>query len=537
MSGRRDEADEAYSRTAVQALQKWPDDLRDVEHAKAWLLAVARNICMDLYRERRRSREISLDSDVDETQGDRAVFALPVLPGPEDQYVEREQGLLLRACIDQLPPLLRHTATLHFVGEMPYGDVARQLGITEVNVRKRIQQARERLRAAVRTSSARVLHARPRVPTPPPPGEPLVPHAMMVTTATGLQRDVVLELPLPRGSDARRAERLQSNIHMHPRSRSARLELARLFASRGLLDEAVPLYRFVLAKQCFPIRPWLELGAVLEALGQTNEAAALYASGAVEAGREADRAHLRALELFLRRLLRQARLVLHEAIARTPDSARDHRLLGRVALECGDLAGAVQSLEHCLELEPCDPLAPLLLHRAWAVAGRPDEARAQLERALAADPKHPAALERLIAELSDGSEEERRRAETLLPALRAVAPDTAGTRGCQSLVMRAAGMRDSEAPIAGYVGLHLRHAAAWRWLAAVRRRSGLAALGAATMARDLDPSDRDSWLELCGVLAAATNPVEARRVAEAVRTRFPHDCQLLRAAALLAPHI
>lgn len=153
MRGDYDAADEACSRTAVQAFRKWRTDFSDAEHAKAWLLTIARNSCIDVYRERRKRHEISLDHHAADLPSSALMFA--ATHDPERQYAAREQSRLARACIEELPPLLRQAATLHFVSEMPYVEVARRLGITEVNARKRIQQARQRLRSAIDNGSLR----------------------------------------------------------------------------------------------------------------------------------------------------------------------------------------------------------------------------------------------------------------------------------------------------------------------------------------------------------------------------------------------
>ena len=353
MHGHRDDADEAYSRTAMQALQGWPGDdfFNDGNHAKAWLLTVARNVCWDLYRERKKRREVSLESEVDETRGGRITILFATFPHPEQQYVEREQRRILRVSMNHLPPLLRDTAMLHFLRDMPYRDVARHLGITEANVRKRIQQAREQLRIAVRTP---VRGVAPPVKTRP--REESVLHRVRIG-----DRDVWLELPLPHRDDPRRLERLQANFERHPRGGRKRLELARVLASRGRLEEAIPHYRAIVAKQCFPPHPWLELGAILEALGRVAEAIAIYETGSVEVGRCDDRLHLHALALFTRGALDDAQSTISQAIACDPDCARHHRLQGRIAFARADAAVAIASLERCLAIEPRDAIATLLL--------------------------------------------------------------------------------------------------------------------------------------------------------------------------------
>ncbi len=85
-----------------------------------------------------------------------------------------------------------------------------------------------------------------------------------------------------------------------------------------------------------------------------------------------------------------------------PDDPRGPRLLGRMYLEQGLLAGAIQSLERAVDLAPDDPDARADLGLALQTAGHSDRARACYLRVLEARPDHDAALRGLarLAELA-----------------------------------------------------------------------------------------------------------------------------------------
>ncbi len=169
--GQRHDAEDAVSLTAMKALQSYPS-VADQGHALAWLLTIARHVCIDVQRKNshRRRHEVSLDDD---PYG--AGIAMP----PVDRHFDPERALLrseedarVRDVLAALPPRLRPVAELHLLREVGYGDIARELGMSPANVRKQMQSVRAHLRgevlrrpaatcAAARTDAPRTLIALP----------------------------------------------------------------------------------------------------------------------------------------------------------------------------------------------------------------------------------------------------------------------------------------------------------------------------------------------------------------------------------------
>lgn len=108
-----------------------------------WLLRLTYNRCMDLYRARKRSRSIVEDLETLPSESAEVAARGASL---EQELLDNERAALLRDCIDRLPPRLRSVMELHLGAEMQYPEIAAALEITEVNVRKRMQQARALLR-------------------------------------------------------------------------------------------------------------------------------------------------------------------------------------------------------------------------------------------------------------------------------------------------------------------------------------------------------------------------------------------------------
>jgi RNA polymerase sigma factor (sigma-70 family) len=136
MKGNQSEAEDAFGATMLRAYESFPRQTGQVVNARAWLGRLLHNICVDAYR-RRRCQETS------EAEGGKSLMASQEVgaPSPEALLLRRELGSQLRQHILALPPRLRAPSTLRFLEEMSYDDIASELGMTNCNVRKRIQHA------------------------------------------------------------------------------------------------------------------------------------------------------------------------------------------------------------------------------------------------------------------------------------------------------------------------------------------------------------------------------------------------------------
>lgn len=108
-----------------------------VEHPREWLLAVARNACLDLLR--RSGRWVHRDEPLDVPD-----------PGedcdPARQYQRRELAARLRELIDRLPEPQRSLVVLFDLQGLDGATCARILGINTNQVKVYLHRARRRLR-------------------------------------------------------------------------------------------------------------------------------------------------------------------------------------------------------------------------------------------------------------------------------------------------------------------------------------------------------------------------------------------------------
>ena len=123
----RGEAEDVFQETFLAALRAYPR-LRPQSNLRSWVMTIAHRKALDAHRSRRRRPE--------------PVGDLPERPGrPED---DGDPGVWRR--VRGLPPKQREAVVLRFVGDLPYHDVARTMGTSEVAARQNVRLALGRLR-------------------------------------------------------------------------------------------------------------------------------------------------------------------------------------------------------------------------------------------------------------------------------------------------------------------------------------------------------------------------------------------------------
>lgn len=115
--------------------------VRDDQHVRAWLAAVAGNEARQVMRRQRRQtvREISLDAFADEPHG---IGSATGRVGEDD----RDTNLDLMAALRQLDPQDRAIVAMRYALGLSSFEIARAIGMSAPGVRSRLQRSLERLR-------------------------------------------------------------------------------------------------------------------------------------------------------------------------------------------------------------------------------------------------------------------------------------------------------------------------------------------------------------------------------------------------------
>ena len=130
-SDSEDAVQEAFVR-----LFKNAHSIKDAEspETRRFALVITENCAIDIYRKRKRLNEVELDEDY----------------SPAANEYEYECSNRLAEAILKLPPRYRNVLFLKYVHMLDYADIAKCLDVSEVNVRKLIQRAKEKLEVLCR---------------------------------------------------------------------------------------------------------------------------------------------------------------------------------------------------------------------------------------------------------------------------------------------------------------------------------------------------------------------------------------------------
>jgi RNA polymerase sigma-70 factor (ECF subfamily) len=247
-NGRREDADDALGHAALIALEKMPQGMQPFE-ARRWLLRLVYSKCMDIRRYHRRTPCIARDAGDDPSPTEEIE---DIGPGHESALLSGELLSVARDRIQSLPARLRQVAELHLLGEMPYSEIADLLALTDVNVRKRMQEARALLREHLQAYMAGDTRIQaPRTPHP--------------------SRSVASD-PEPLRRSGWTLESLEKYVQRHPRGWKKRWELALRLREAGSLETAVLHLREAAGRQPRRMEPWLDLGTTLLLLDRRDEA-------------------------------------------------------------------------------------------------------------------------------------------------------------------------------------------------------------------------------------------------------------------------
>lgn len=135
-SDAEDATQEAYERLWSAMNKPRPGNEFDVESAKAWLLHVVRNICIDKLRRRKPVSELELDQFESESSHSK----------PVAQLMSKQLSSWLSVAIERLKEPYRSLIILADLQQRSIKEVARSLDLNENQAKVYIHRGRKQLR-------------------------------------------------------------------------------------------------------------------------------------------------------------------------------------------------------------------------------------------------------------------------------------------------------------------------------------------------------------------------------------------------------
>ncbi|MGE7955771.1 RNA polymerase sigma factor [Pseudomonas sp. NPDC089530] len=142
--GNLGQAQECLSNTALKALLFFRRSPERIREPQGFLFLVLDHVFLDSLRRRKREEQL-FDYSIDLAHDHQALLAEPCVSVFE--HTEQFERLVQLGCrVEQLPLPQRRLFEMRFVEELPYPQIAAELGIGQPLVRKRVQLLREALR-------------------------------------------------------------------------------------------------------------------------------------------------------------------------------------------------------------------------------------------------------------------------------------------------------------------------------------------------------------------------------------------------------
>lgn len=142
------DAEDALNLAMWKAYRKFTQYANQIQQWRSWLTKLCYRVCLDL----RRSIRPNLNLEELETEP-----RTPDYLSPYQYAIALETQETIYQAIQKLPFTLRQAFTLRCIEELSYPEIAQRLEITEANARKRIGQARSKLRKFLKSQFYEVM--------------------------------------------------------------------------------------------------------------------------------------------------------------------------------------------------------------------------------------------------------------------------------------------------------------------------------------------------------------------------------------------
>jgi RNA polymerase sigma-70 factor (ECF subfamily) len=137
------DADEVVQETFVR-IYKRRKELADVRHFSTFLLRIATNYSIDLFRKHKNRSSLAHDSS--SLPGEIQLDLAQRVATPSEKFDNKRLMEEINRALEQLPPKQKITAVLHDIEGLSKTEISRILGCPEATVRSNLHIARTKLK-------------------------------------------------------------------------------------------------------------------------------------------------------------------------------------------------------------------------------------------------------------------------------------------------------------------------------------------------------------------------------------------------------
>jgi RNA polymerase sigma factor (sigma-70 family) len=419
MNGEPYNAEDALSDAMLRAMDKFPLYAPNITNFKGWLIQLTRNVCIDIFRKRQKEGVYMDNLDDIGSENNNNHNGNHLEGTPESMYLNESFYRKIYQAIAGLPPRLREPFILRFFKKVSYRGIAQYFGITNENVRKRIQQAQAILQHQLEIKES-VLDLLNVLPVIEKNGEstqawlkglrdaeeilhrefreigfPVAATSIVqVTLPAGMQRSMHIFLKCKPSRQHIKIKTLQKYVKKFPGGWKKRLELAELLAATGNWIGALEEFREVLEKHPQAVEAGMQLGEILIKSGREREAIEIYRNALLYVRKESGKYHLLGMMEYCERRFESAKRAFAKAASLEPGNEAHYQKLGLVCQQAGSPKQAVEYFDKALEINPGDLVSLVCSWESLIAQGLMQKAEAYVNRVLEIYPFDVWALKR-----------------------------------------------------------------------------------------------------------------------------------------------
>ena len=128
----------------LKAFQNY-DQLLDTEHLVSWLLTIAKNILINLYRERQTKKRSATFQPLQDEDGKSGSYPHIQQNSPQELLLQKEQLRQTFDAVKSMPARMRQCFELYIVQGRKYREISILLGISIQTVKAHIFRARQQI--------------------------------------------------------------------------------------------------------------------------------------------------------------------------------------------------------------------------------------------------------------------------------------------------------------------------------------------------------------------------------------------------------